>query len=271
MLRTRFGVVAAAVMGLVAATSGVSSGAAVPNIYGPPPPPPPPSPPPPPPAAAIAAASAGKAMNVVVNVNGQLSSLVNQVMASGSSPKAAYSQKNSVPTYTNTTAFKGGLTLTGNARTLTSIANATATSASGQRTANASATIGALTLTVKNGSAVLMTLTGTRLSSNASFLATSAGAHTPSGSVSIGGVTINSTAFGAKNVKFSGAAAANQVLFKTLDGTVVIYANRQTITTTAGGKPSQITVDGISVQLTKFKNGGKSITGDFEIATSIAN
>jgi hypothetical protein len=83
-------------------------------------------------------------------------------------------------------------------------------------------------------------------------------------------VTINSTAFGAKNVKFSGAAPANKVLFKTLDGSVVIYANRQTITK-VGGKPSKIMVDGISVQLTKFKNAGKTITGNIEIATSIAN
>jgi len=30
-------------------------------------------------------------------------------------------------------------------------------------------------------------------------------------------------------------------------------------------------VDGISVQLTKFKNAGKTITGNIEIATSIAN
>jgi len=73
-------------------------------------------------------------------------------------------------------------------------------------------------------------------------------------------------------VKSSGSPVANKVLFKTLDGTVVIYANRQTITKAATtGKPSSIKVDAISVQLTRFKNGGKTISGNFEIGTSIAN
>jgi hypothetical protein len=53
---------------------------------------------------------------------------------------------------------------------------------------------------------------------------------TPNGSASMLGVTINSAAFGAKNVMFSGTAPANKVIFKTLDGSVVIYANRRTIT-----------------------------------------
>jgi hypothetical protein len=82
-------------------------------------------------------------------------------------------------------------------------------------------------------------------------------------------VTINSAAFGANNLKFSGVSPANKVIFKPLDGSVQIFANRQTITST-GGKPSQIIVDGISVQLTKFKNAGKTIIGNIEIATSIA-
>jgi hypothetical protein len=209
-------------------------------------------------------------MNVVLNVNGQASSLLNLVMASGSSTRARYSQRNSVPAYDKTTAFKGGVTLASNCRTLTSIANATAVSASGQRTSNGMASIGSIGLTVKNGSAVLMTLTSTRLSSNASFLESTAGVHKPSGSASMAGVTINSAAFGAKNVKFSGTAPANKVLFHNADHSVVIFANRQTILS-RNGKPAKITVDGILVQFTKFKNAGKSITGTIELATSIAN
>jgi hypothetical protein len=116
-----------------------------------------------------------------------------------------------------------------------------------------------------------MTLDATRLSSKASFLATRSGTRTPSGSTSIGGLTLNSAAFGAKNVKLSGSPAANKVLFRSANGTVTIYANRQTITTAASGKPASITVDAISVQFTKFKTAGKTITGNFEIATSIAN
>jgi hypothetical protein len=60
------------------------------------------------------------------------------------------------------------------------------------------------------------------------------------------------------------------VLFKSKDGTVIIYANRQTVTTSAG-KPAKIEVDGISVQFNKFKNAGKTITGNIELATSIAD
>jgi hypothetical protein len=209
-------------------------------------------------------------MNIVLNVNGQASALLNQVMASGSSMRAPYNQKNSVPTYAKTTAFKGGVTMISKGQTLTSDASATGISASGQRTSNGSASIGGIGLTVKNGSAVLMTLTSTRLSSHASFLASTAGIHKPSGSASMAGVTINSTAFGAKNVKFSGTAPANKVLFHNADHSVVIYANRHTITS-RNGKPAKITVDGISIQFTKFKNAGKSISGNIELATSIAN
>ena len=267
MSSVRLKVIAAVTVGLITAAGAVPAFAAsaVPNWGGPPPPPPPPPPP-----RAIAASSTGKAMNVVVNVSGQVSSLLNQVMASDNKI-TAYNERTSLPTYTKTTAFKGGLTLTGNARTLTSIASATSTTASGQRTANASAAIGSLGLTIKNGTATLMTLTGTRLSSKSAFLATTTGVRRPSGGTSIGGVTINSAAFGAKNVKFSGTPTANKVLFHTLDGTVVIYANRQTTTKAANGKPASIKVNAISVQLTKFKNAGKTITGNLEIATSIAN
>jgi hypothetical protein len=83
-------------------------------------------------------------------------------------------------------------------------------------------------------------------------------------------VTINSAAFGARNVKFSGSAVRNKVLFKSKDGTVIIYANRQTIAS-SGGKPSKITVDGISVQFNHFKNAGKTITGNIELASSMAD
>jgi hypothetical protein len=218
----------------------------------------------------MAASSTGKALNVVVNVNGLASSLVNQVMASDDAAKA-YSKKTTEPSYMKTAAFKGGITLTGNAKTLTSVATATATSSAGHRTADASAAIGSLALTLKNGSVVLMTLTSTRPTSKASFLATRAGVRTPTGSATITGMTLNSAAFGAKAVKFSGTAKPNTIVFKNAAKTVVVYANRQTITKATNGKASSITVDAISVQLTKFKTGAKTITGNIEIATSIAN
>jgi hypothetical protein len=216
------------------------------------------------------ASSTAKAMNVVVNVNGQASNLLNQVMASDNAAKA-YNERTSLPSYMKTTAFKGGLTLTGNAKTLTSIASATATSSAGQRTANASASIGSLAVILKNGSVTLMTLTSTRPSSRASFMATRAGVRAPSGSATIAGMTINSAAFGAKAVRFSGTPKANTVVFRNAARTVVIYANRQTITRAASGKAARISVDAISIQLTKFKTGAKTITGNIEIATSIAN
>jgi len=208
-------------------------------------------------------------MNITFTVNGQASSLVNQVMASGSSPKAAYNKTTALPNYAKTTPFKGGITLTGNAKALTSIASATATSSAGQRTAKGSAEMSSVSVTVKNGSAVLMTLTTTKLVSKANFVATKT-VKTPSASTTISGLTINSTAFGAKNVKFSGSAPANKVLFKTSDGKVIIYANRQTVTS-AGGKASKIQVDGISVQFNHFANAGKVITGNILLASSMAD
>jgi hypothetical protein len=57
------------------------------------------------------------------------------------------------------------VSFTSNAKTLTSTASAPATTASGQRTSNASASIGTLSVAIKNGTSVLMTLNSTRLSS----------------------------------------------------------------------------------------------------------
>lgn len=209
-------------------------------------------------------------MNVVMNVSGQVSSLLNQVMATDNTLKA-YRVQTSVPTYVKSTLFKGGLTLICNSRTLTSIASATGTSLAGQRTAHAQASIGSLAVTLKNGSVTLMTLTSTRPVSQANFVTTEAGGRTPSGGISITGLTINSAAFGAKNVKFQGTPKANTVVFRNADRSVVIFANRQTIKRFPSGKPFSITVDAISVQLTKFKTGGKTITGNIEIGTSIAS
>jgi hypothetical protein len=207
-------------------------------------------------------------MNITFIVNGQASALINQVMATGSSSSTAYNHKTAVATYSKSTSFNGGIGLTGNGKTLTSIASATATSSTGQRTVNASAAIGSLSLTVKNGTAVLMKLTSMSLSSKASVVATQTSIK-PSGSTSIGGITINSTAFGASNVKYSGTPLPNKVLFKSKDGTVTIYANRRTVTL-SGGKPAKIEIDGVSVQFNKFRNAGKTITGNIKIATSIA-
>lgn len=208
-------------------------------------------------------------MNITFTVSGQASSLTNQVMATGSSSSIAYNKKTTVAAYGKTTAFKGGITLTGNAKALTSIASATAATSAGQRTANASAEMSNVSVTVKNGSAVLMTLTATKLSSKATFVTTKT-AKTPTGNSTLSGLVINSTAFGAKNVKFTGTPLANKVLFKSKDGTVTIFADRKT-TTMAAGKASKVEVDGISVQFDHFKNAGKTITGNIQLATSIAD
>ena len=207
-------------------------------------------------------------MNVHFTIDGKASSLLNQGLASGNTI-TAYNAKFSMASLSKTTNFTGGLTLVSNAKTLSNTASAPATSSAGTRTASGTAYLGSFSATLKSGTSTLMTLTGTNVSSAASFTANTAGTRTTGGSAKIGGVTINSVAFGAKSVKFNGTPAANKVLFHTLDGTVVIYANRQTVTS-AAGKPSKISIDAISVQLFKFKWQGKTISGNFEIATSAA-
>jgi hypothetical protein len=162
------------------------------------------------------------------------------------------------------------MTLATKAQKVTSTAAAPSTSKSGSRVASASAVIGALSAKLSGPTGVLMTITADNLSSKASFTAVRGGGTTPIASTSIGKLLINAPALGIKNVTLSASKpAANKVLFHTLDGSIVIWANRQTVTTSAG-KAAAINVNAVEVQLSKVKYQGKVLTTDFVIGTSFA-
>jgi hypothetical protein len=160
------------------------------------------------------------------------------------------------------------MSVSATAKTLTSKAWAPAT-AGGTRTANGSATIGSLTEKLLNGKTVVLTITGTNLASGATFTKTSKGAVKAAGTMSSGTVTINAPTWGIKNVSHKGTAKANAVLFKTVDGSLTIYANYQ-VKTAAFGATTSIMVDTIDIHMNKFKSGAKILTGDIQVGTSIA-
>jgi hypothetical protein len=212
------------------------------------------------------ASSSAAALNVELTVGGKTSSLVNQVFASGNAI-AAYDKTTTKPTFTKSMALAGGMTVSANAKTVDSRAWAPATAA-GARTAHSAAKIGNLTETLSNGKDVVLTITGTNLTSGATFAKTSKGVVHPAGTMS-GNVTINAPTWGIKNVSHHGPAAANTVLFKTLDGSLIVYANYQ-VETGAFGVATSIMVDAVDIHMNKFKTGGKFLTGDIQVATSIA-
>jgi hypothetical protein len=219
------------------------------------------------PPANIAASSSAAALNVELTVSGKTGSLVNQVFASGAT-NAAYDKTTKMPSYTKTAGLAGGMSVSATAKTLTSKAWAPAT-AGGARTSHGSTTIGSLTEKLLNGKTVVLTITGTDLTSGATFAKNSKGAIRPAGTMSVGTVTINAPTWGIKNVSHKGSAKANTVLFKTVDGSLVIYANYQ-VETAAFGSATSIMVDTIDIHMTKFKSGAKILTGDIQVGTSIA-
>ncbi len=87
--------------------------------------------------------------------------------------------------------------------------------------------------------------------------------------MSAGTVTINAPTWGIKNLVHHGTAAPNAVLFKNAKGSLIVYAHYQ-VKTTALGTTTGIMADAIDIHMKQFVAGGKSMTGDIQIGTTIA-
>lgn len=83
-------------------------------------------------------------------------------------------------------------------------------------------------------------------------------------------LTIDAPSFGVKNLVFAGTATPNKVLFHNADNSLVITANRQTVTT-AGGKPASITVDGLAMHFANYAYFGTRFSGDIALGSTMAN
>jgi hypothetical protein len=226
-------------------------------------------------AATITGSSSANALSAALNVNGSASSLPNQAVASGKAPPK-YNVPVKVPHYSKTAPL-GPLAVTVTAANINDTASSAGIDAKGGLTTISGSSIGSVNATLSALGKTALTVSATKLVSNASFATTKAGVTTATGGTSIGSLTINSPAFGITNVKFPTAAKPNlhtptpsQILYHNSDNSVVVYLNRLTASTKAG-KATSIAVSAVVLHIKNFKYNGIPVSGDINVATSNAN
>jgi len=218
------------------------------------------------PAATLTAGSNASAISASFVVNGKAGALAPQALASGSAPPA-YSKATSVPSLSKSQQFDI-LTLTGTGKNIKDTATGTAVTL-GKITSKAGASIGSLTGTVGSPLGNVLTITGTKLVSSAG-LAKTADKNTPTGTVSIGSLSINAPAFGISNKSYSGKPKPNFILYQSGDKKVTLYLNRQ-IKTTKSGKVTKISVSAVNLHIVDLETSGQTISGDLFLATGNAH
>ena len=164
----------------------------------------------------------------------------------------------------------GSFTVNASAKTVVDTANSkTATTASIMATASSS--IGSLSTTlISKTFGTVLTVTGTKIASKASFKLTKAGVGSSAGTTKITKLTINAPLLGINNVTFAGEPSINQVIYQNTGKTITIYLNAQTVTK-AGSKETSIKVDAVDVHVANFSVAGNTVSGDIEIGSCIAN
>lgn len=231
------------------------------------------------PATTVVATSMATVVDGSFTVDGQKTVISPQLPANGSAPpaynvtttKASYNHTTSLPYYTTLTIKTGKLTDTA----------ASAGQQGTTATATASSSISAASATIINPyiTGNIVGVSATTVASNASFTTTTGAAPTDSGSVNLVGLKVDLTALGYGVRTYSGKPAANKVLWKSPDGSVRIYLNRQitTMQAVAGTStmvPVKLEVDAVDVHLTdaKLTVGGLTVTasGDLRIGVSQA-
>jgi hypothetical protein len=220
----------------------------------------------------VAGNSSAAALNFTLTGAGAPIKLTNQVYASGTAAPNKYSKTTSVPSYTiNKTYGSGSLSLTvkGSAKTVTSTASSAGVSKAGALTVSAKSTVGSFSATLTNPLLkTALTVTGTNVTSSASNSGTKAGKTTPTGSVKIGKITINSPLFGIKNASYSGTPTPNKILYQNKDKSVTLIANYQTKTTTTANEG--LVVDAVALIIKNYSYGGFKFSGGLTLGTSSA-
>jgi hypothetical protein len=217
-------------------------------------------------APALTASSSAAIVRLQMVVNGKKSDSGNEVAASGKAPPA-YNKKTIKSSYAKSTQILGGLTFDRSATSIQSVATGRAAAATGVA-ATASATVGSFRSTLDSPIGRLITVTTGRITAQASFTQTKAGARSVKGTTKLLSVHINAPALGI-NKTYSGTPKPNQVLYHNANNSVVIYLNRQ-ITTRANNKVTALAVDAVDVQINNYKIGGNTISGSITVAPVVA-
>jgi len=217
----------------------------------------------------LSAASNAASFDATFTIDGNKTSLTNQVFASGKAPPA-YSKTTTVPSYSKKETFSL-LTLNANAQTLISTAKAIST-AGGGLTSSSGGSIAGLSAVFSSPLGNALSISGTNIASTASFAATKTAAPVIKATTTIGALTIDASGLGLKNkLTFAGTPKPNQILYESADKkTIVITLNKQTVTK-AAGKATSVTVDAVAIHIDNYTVAGHTISGDLELDPAMAN
>jgi hypothetical protein len=214
--------------------------------------------------------SSAAALNFTLTGAGSPIKLLNQVYASGTAAPNKYSKTTSVPSYAINKTYGDGaasITIKGSAKTVTSSASSAGVSKTGALTVSSNSLISSFTATLTNpilGTA--LSATGNNITSSAKNSGTKLGKTTPTGSVKIGKITLNSPLFGIKNATYTGTPAPNTKLYQSSDKSVTVYANYQKKTTTSAGET--LLVDAVALIVKNYKTSGFTFSGELTLGTS---
>jgi hypothetical protein len=219
-------------------------------------------------AAPATARSSGAAFNFTFDVNGSAATLRNQVYAAGSAPPA-YNVKKTQAKFNHIKTYPNHLAVTTTGSKLVSTAMSTGLNAAGGITATATAAVGSASSTVKSPTITDVSFSGTNISSSANYSVTKKGVGTTKGSAKIGSLNLSAPFFQVPTITYSGTPTPNKVLYRSADGTVIVYANRQVTTQLAGNKTG-ITVNAIDMVVKNYAIGPYTVNGELAVSTSIA-
>jgi hypothetical protein len=207
-----------------------------------------------------------------VVIGGSPLTLKDEITASGSAPPA-YSKTTKLKSYKKTTLLPDDTSLVVTSGAV--VATAASKGLAGTQVAASASTL------VTSGNAVLtnsilgqvLSISAKSLASNAKFTRTTAGAVSLAGGASFTSLVIDLNAFGGTTLKYSGKPKANTVLYKSSDGSVIVYLNRQVKSahTPAVKAPTSFEVQAVEVHLTNASAFGLvAVSGDLEIGTCYA-
>jgi hypothetical protein len=225
-------------------------------------------------AATPVATSAAAVVHARLAIGGNAVVIPAELLASGSAPPA-YSAQRSVKSFSRKVALPDGTTFSVSSGAAVDLAASHGLVGS-TVTATASSTIASVAASVSNPLiSGAVGISAASIGSAAAFTAKTGSAPVASGTSVLSGLKVDLSLFGMGVQTYSGTPKANFVLFRSKDGSVEIYLNRQFVMVAApkgGGKPvaTSITVDAVDVHLTDAKVDGLGVSGDLVIGSSYA-
>ncbi len=226
-------------------------------------------------AATLTASSSASILSGKVSIGSSKSAIPPQLNAAGTG-SAAYSARRSKTSFTGTVSLPFGTSLTVNTGVVLDTASSTGV-VGNAITAKAGSSVAALNTTTPlfkisnpfaSGS---VTVTADKITTAAVFSASTTAAPSATGTATITNGSVDLSIFGLGVQTYSGTPKPNTILFKSKDGTVTVYGNRQIIGHAAGSKvPTSITVEAIDVHLANAQILGQPVNGDLTAGSSIA-